>query len=93
MHNQTNYQYLKTSIPPYHILYVSLAFVLLSFIDVEAIQAEHIVKSPDGNIAVKFDVKDIGDQIGCPFYSVVYKSRPIVVDSRLGLALKDAPAL
>lgn len=93
MHNQINYRQLKTSILPYHILYVSLTFALLNFIDVGAIQAEHIVKSPDGNIAVTFDVKDAGDQRGCPVYSVVYKSRPIVVDSRLGLALKDAPAL
>ncbi|HUU15888.1 MAG TPA: glycoside hydrolase family 97 N-terminal domain-containing protein [Sedimentisphaerales bacterium] len=93
MHNQINYRHLKTSILPYHILYVSLTLVLLNFIDVGAIQAEHIVKSPDGNIAVTFDVKDVGDQRGCPVYSVGYKSRPIVVDSRLGLALKDAPAL
>jgi len=84
---------LKSSILPHHILYVSLTLVLLNFIDAGAIQAEHIVKSPDGNIAVIFDVKDIGDQRGCPVYRVVYKSRPIVVDSHLGLALKDAPAL
>ncbi len=93
MHNQTNYQYLKTLILPYHILCVSLTFVLLNFIDAVAAQEAHIVRSPDGNIVVTFDVKDAGDQRGCPVYSVGYKSRPIVVDSRLGFALKDAPAL
>ena len=93
MHNQTNYQYLKTLILPYHILCVSLTFVLLNFIDAVAAQEAHIVRSPDGNIVVTFDVKDAGDQRGCPVYSVGYKSRPIVVDSRLGLAIKDAPAL
>lgn len=93
MHNQIHYRDLKTSILPCHILYVSLTFVLLSFIDVGAAQAAHIVKSPDGNIVVTFDVKNVGDQRGCLVYSVVYKSRPIVVDSRLGLAIKDAPDL
>ncbi len=93
MHNQTNYQYLKTSILPSHILYVSLTFVLLYFIDVGAAQAAHIVRSPDGNVALTFDVKDLGKQNNCLVYSVAYKSRPIVVDSGLGLALKDAPAL
>ena len=93
MHNQTNYQYLKTLIPPYHILCVSLTFVLLNFIDVGAVQGEQVIKSPDGNIVITFDVKDVGDQHSCLIYGVSYKSRPIVVDSRLGLALEDAPAL
>jgi len=93
MHNQTNYQYLKTLILPYHILYVSLTFVLLNFIDVGAVQGEQVIKSPDGNIVITFNVKDVGDRHSCLIYGVSYKSRPIVVDSRLGLALKDAPAL
>ncbi len=84
---------MKTLILPYHILYVSLTFVLLNFIDVGAVQGEQVIKSPDGNIVITFDVKDVGDQHSCLIYGVSYKSRPIVVDSRLGLALKDAPAL
>ncbi len=102
MHNQINYRHackkrayphLKTSVLPYHILYVSLTLVLLNFIDVGAAQEAHIVRSPDGNVALKFNVKDIGNQSSCPVYNVAYKNQPIVVDSRLGLALKDAPAL
>ncbi len=93
MNNQTNYRYSKTSILPSHILHVSLAFVLLNFIDVGIAQAAHIVKSPDGNIVVTFDVKDVGDQRDCPVYGVSYKNRPIIVDSRLGFAIKDALAL
>ena len=93
MNNQTNYRHSKTSILPSHILYVSLAFVLLNFIDVGIAQAARIVKSPDGNIVVTFDVKDVGDQRGCPVYGVSYKNKPIVVDSCLGFAIKDAPAL
>ncbi len=84
---------MKTSILPSHILYVSLTFVLLNFIDAGAVQGEQVIKSPDGNIVITFGVKDVGDQRGCPVYSVAYKSRPIVVDSGLGLAIKDAPAL
>jgi len=93
MHNQTNYRHLKTLILPSHILCVSLASLLLNIIGAGAAQAEHIVRSPDGNIVVTFDVKDIGNQSGCLVYGISYKSRPIVVDSRLGLAIKDAPAL
>lgn len=93
MHNQINYRRVKTSILFYHIFYVSPAFALLSFIGVDAIQAEHLVKSPDGNVVVTFDVKDIGDQTNCPVYKVTYKNLPILVDSRLGLVIKDAPAM
>ena len=93
MHNQTNYQHLKTLILPSHILCISLALVLLNMIGVRAAQAAHIVRSPNGNVVVTFDVRDAGNQRGCLVYGVAYKNRPIVVDSRLGLALKDAPAL
>jgi len=84
---------LKTLILPSHILCISLALVLLNMIGVRAAQAAHIVRSPDRNVVVTFDVRDAGNQRGCLVYGVAYKNRPIVVDSRLGLAIKDAPAL
>jgi len=84
---------LKTLILPSHILCVSLASLLLNIIGAGAAQAAHIVRSPDGNIVVTFDVKDVGNQRGCLVYGISYKSRPIVIDSHLGLAIKDAPDL
>ncbi|MBN2138752.1 MAG: glycoside hydrolase family 97 N-terminal domain-containing protein [Sedimentisphaerales bacterium] len=51
------------------------------------------VKSPDGMVVITFAVKDIGGRTGCPVYSMAYKGRAILVDSQLGLELKDAESL
>ncbi len=44
--------------------------------------AQETVASPNGNIVVSFDMKD-----GIPMYSVTYKGKPAVNESRLGLEL------
>ncbi|NQT02442.1 MAG: glycoside hydrolase family 97 N-terminal domain-containing protein, partial [Planctomycetes bacterium] len=93
MNNQQIYQHLKALIPPGHILCISLIFVLLNLLDIEPVMGAHTVKSPDGNVVITFDVKDVGDQRGCPVYSVIYNNQHVVVDSRLGFTIKDAPAL
>ncbi|MCP4607246.1 MAG: glycoside hydrolase family 97 protein [Planctomycetes bacterium] len=93
MNNQTNSRRFKALISSRHIFYISLVLAILSFIDVGFVNGAQIVKSPDGNVVVTFDVKDVGGQSGCLVYSVAYKNQPIVIDSRLGLAMKDAPAL
>ena len=46
--------------------------------------AAESVASPDGNVVVNFDVKD-----GWPVYSVDYKQKPVILESRLGLELDD----
>ena len=46
-----------------------------------AFAAENIA-SPDGNVIVNFDLKN-----GAPVYSVDYKGKPIILESRLGLEL------
>ncbi|MBW7988951.1 MAG: glycoside hydrolase family 97 protein [Planctomycetes bacterium] len=76
-----------------HIFCISLALVFLSFIDVGFVKGAQAVKSPDGNVAVTFDVKDVGGQSDCLVYGVTYKNQPIIIDSGLGLVIKDAPAL
>ena len=45
--------------------------------------------SPDGRVAVAFSVGDGGGLS----YGVSYRGKPLLVESRLGLALEDAPAL
>jgi len=92
MNNQTNYRRFKALISIRHIFCITLALAFLSFIDVGFVKGAQTVKSPDGNVVVTFDVKDVGGQSGCLVYSVTYKNRPIVVDSGLGLVIKDAPA-
>jgi len=93
MNNQTNYRRFKGLISSRHIFCISLALAFLNFIDVGPLKGAQTVKSPNGNVVVTFDVKDVGGQSGCLVYSVIYKKQPIVIDSRLGLVIKDAPAL
>ena len=93
MKNQTNYRLFKTLLSPRHIFCLTLTLAFLNFIDVGALKAAQSVKSPDGNVIIKFDIKDIGGQKGCPVYGVTYKNHSIVVNSRLGFAIKDAPDL
>ncbi|MCX5674304.1 MAG: glycoside hydrolase family 97 catalytic domain-containing protein [Planctomycetota bacterium] len=51
------------------------------------------VTSPDGNVEIVFAVKAQGDAPGCLFYSVSYKGRAVIRESRLGLSFKDAAPL
>ena len=52
------------------------------------LQAKDVLASPDGKLLLTFEVVD-----GKPTYEVAYKERPVVLPSRLGFELKDAPAL
>ncbi|MDE5631816.1 MAG: glycoside hydrolase family 97 N-terminal domain-containing protein, partial [Muribaculaceae bacterium] len=61
------------------LLLAALAAVAL---DVAAVQ----VTSPDGNVVADFDV--VG---GRPQYSVTYKQKNVIMPSRLGLELVNAP--
>lgn len=58
--------------------------VLLSAFNLNA----EVLKSPNGNLVVHFDLKD-----GIPYYKVEYKNMAVINESSLGLELKDAPAL
>jgi len=48
------------------------------------------IRSPDGHLVVTFEIKDFGDAVGCPYYRVEYKGRPVLAESRLGLDLEGA---
>ena len=93
MQHQTHCDLFRSTKSSFHIRLVSSAFVLLSFIGGRTVQAEHVVKSPDANVAVTFDVKGVEGQQDCLTYTVTYENRPIVVDSRLGLAIKESSPL
>ena len=47
------------------------------------------IKSPNGAVALTFALQSDG----VPTYSVSYKGRPVILPSKLGLELKNAPAL
>jgi alpha-glucosidase len=91
MNNLTSYRGSKNLISSSHIFCITLTFAFLSFTDVGRVRAAQAVRSPDKNVVINFEAKDIGEQRGCLIYGVTYKNRPIVVDSRLGLAMKNAP--
>ena len=91
MHNKIYYRRSKILSPCIYI--ISVFFILVCSGTVRAAQTGHVLESPDGNIAVKFDLKDIKEQSGCPIYTVTYNNRPVIADSRLGFAIKDAAPL
>lgn len=49
------------------------------------------VKSPDGRLALTFEVKEVGTSRACPVYRVTWQGKAILVDSRLGLELDSGP--
>lgn len=84
MQDNTSVYRFKNSLQPSGILCVSM--VLIFFVAADG--AEHRVESPDGNIVVTFDLKNIDGRPGCPIYTVGYKGQVIVAESRLGLNLE-----
>ena len=51
------------------------------------------VKSPDGRITLSFELKNIAGAKGCPTYSVSFRGRPLIAESRIGFDLSDGSAL
>jgi hypothetical protein len=49
------------------------------------------LNSPDGKVAVRFDLKTVAGSKACPVYSVRFQGRPVLADSRLGLELRGGP--
>lgn len=52
-----------------------------------------VIHSPDGQLELSFDLKDVGEEVDCPVYRVNYQGKSIVVDSRLGLKLGEDTSL
>ncbi|MBN2592586.1 MAG: glycoside hydrolase family 97 N-terminal domain-containing protein [Sedimentisphaerales bacterium] len=74
-----------------HITYVLIIFFCLGA--PTAVCAEHVLKSPDGNVVVEFDLKDTDDLQSCPTYTVKYYDQLVIADSKLGFLIKDAGPL
>jgi alpha-glucosidase len=91
MRSKVKYHHPKTL--PEQNLIAGVFLVIFSFEMIHAAHAGHLLKSPDGNVIVGFDLKDIDDLQSCPTYTVTYNNRLVIADSRLGLAIKDAASL
>ena len=59
----------------------SICIVLCSILQIAA----QSVSSPDGQIQLSFSITDLGQ----PQYSVLYKSNPIIKESKLGFRVKN----
>ena len=51
------------------------------------------VKSPDGNVVVSFDTREVIGIEWCAVYGVAYKGKTIIAESGLGLDIKDGSPL
>jgi alpha-glucosidase len=91
MRRKPNYH--RSKISPEQNLIASFFLVIICFEMIHAAQASYVLKSPDRNVVVEFDLKDIDDLQSCPTYTVTYNDRLVTADSRLGLAIKDAASL
>ncbi len=90
MYDKMDRRRLKYPLSPRHSFVLPLVLILLSS---GILRAEYAIKSPDGYVVITFDVKDDENRQGCLIYSVTYDMRPIIVDSHLGLMIKDAEPL
>lgn len=61
------------------------SFTILLFLCAVFSAFSESFKSPDGNLFLNFSVNGSG----VPVYSLSYKGRPVVADSRMGLLLKN----
>jgi len=93
MNQEAHLHYKRTLISIARIHFVWTTMLFFGFVVTRTIRAEHIVKSPGGNVVITFDVKNVGNQQGCLIYAVHHDNQPIIVDARLGLAIKDAAPL
>gem|GEM_PF-546604 len=67
--------------------------VILVFLMAATLGAVEL-NSPDGNIQITIDLQDAKDgQENCLYWSISYRNKPILMDSRLGLVLKGIPNL
>ena len=52
-----------------------------------------VLESPNGQLSLTFDVKNVADREKCPVYSVSFKGKPLLGESRLGFDLMDGSAM
>ncbi len=60
---------------------------------VSCVNAKESTVSPNGNLTVHFSIKDDAEIIGGMFWSVDYKGKTVMEDSRLGFSLLNMPSM
>jgi len=51
------------------------------------------LSSPNGDVVMDFDLKDLGVYKNCPAYGISWKGQPVLSESRLGFELRDGESL
>ena len=72
-------------------LFLSAAVCLATLLPGAAV--EHELSSPDGQLSVRFALETDASAAARPTYRVLYRDRPLLAASRLGLELHAAPPL
>jgi len=68
------------------------ATLLVSICSISLHSQTLTVLSPDGNLVFTFSVDSTATERGCLFYTISYKNRNVVLQSRLGIITLDFPA-
>ena len=68
-------------------IFLFLIFGLAAALPAAAEDARQEVKSPDGKVILTFNLTGEGS----PVYTVSYQGKPVIIESQMGLALKDGP--
>jgi alpha-glucosidase len=98
MQNKSKSPHRKTSSSRIYFFSAFLTFICLNnFHTAQAVlgtpYGELVLESPDGNVIIRFDLKDIDNRQDCPVYNVTYRDRMVIADSSLGLTIKNAEGL
>ena len=66
-----------------------LTSLVLSLLACLVSAAELELKPPDGKVAIRLDLKTVGELNACPVYRVSFRDHPVLADSRIGSELRD----
>jgi alpha-glucosidase len=69
-----------------------LLVILAAAIGTSSVSALEL-KSPDGQVTLEFEIKDLAFAPACPVYQVLFQGRTVIAESRLGLELEGGVLL
>ncbi len=67
--------------------------LLLIFMSLATTYGAATIDSPNGNIRLSFEIRDMDGRTDCPVYKITFHGRPIISPSRLGFHLQDGTEL
>ncbi len=77
--------------PIEHLMKTAFVFTALLSIALTTAAPPIELKSPSGDLALVVELKDLGNDHGCPVYRLTYQGHTVLTDSCLGLELEPDP--